>query len=179
MRLFIAIELDNKTKDRISSLQEKLKEFDSKLVEKENLHMTLKFLGTVPDSDIPQVVQKLSNIKAKQFKIIINKTGVFPNEDEPRVTWIGGDFNEELENLKKTINKALPGFRVENHESHITLARIRSLEPEEYDKLYDVLNAIDDEVAAQPIEFDVKGFTLFQSTLTKNGPIYEKIPLKK
>ena len=62
MRLFVAVELDDNVVARLSSIQEKLSsgDFDLKLVEPGNLHLTLKFLGEVQESQVKQIESIIS-----------------------------------------------------------------------------------------------------------------------
>lgn len=52
MRCFLAVELDDTVKSKIIALQEQIMGFDVKLVEPQNLHFTLKFLGNVDNTPL-------------------------------------------------------------------------------------------------------------------------------
>ena len=95
MRSFIAIELTNEIKDELAQIQARLKYSgaDVKWVEKNNIHLTLKFLGEVSEDKIKTVVSILDDIAkgSKPFEMTIRDIGAFPKIDYPRVVWVGLD----------------------------------------------------------------------------------------
>src|SRR3989344_4789394 len=87
MRTFIAIELPEDVKAKIFHAFEKLKESNlvrGKFVEKDNLHLTLKFIGEVPIEKLNEIEKTLENLasKFKNFSCSTGKTPVFPVEHE-------------------------------------------------------------------------------------------------
>lgn len=169
MRSFIAIDIPEEIKSEIVKIQKKLSEsglFSGKLTERENLHLTLKFLGELSEKEIEEVKSGLKNIKLEKFKASFGKLGVF-SESFIRIIWI------ELENcgkLQGEIDKKLEGlFAKENRfMSHLTIARVKKVEDRK--KLIDEIEKIKINK-----EFDVSEFKLKKSTLTEKGPIYEDI----
>ncbi|MBN1407070.1 MAG: RNA 2',3'-cyclic phosphodiesterase, partial [Calditrichaceae bacterium] len=135
IRSFIAIELPNEVKSQIESYVSELRKIapNLKWVKKESLHITLKFLGNQPPHTIENVIASLIPLKeyGKSFEIQIKNIGAFPNQNKPRVIWLGIEasprelffqtyawIEEQLEQL---------GFEKEKRKfsPHLTLARIK------------------------------------------------------
>ncbi len=176
MRLFLAIDLPPDLKEKLFNLGKKFNQAfpHMKLVEKENLHITLKFLGEVDEIRKDEIISLLrSQNFGEKFSASIETLGVFPNENFIRVLWVGiGEGRENISTLMKKIDKTLNtiGFLPErSYIPHITIARLKQ-KPNK--KFFDVFSKYR---AEQFGEINVEKFVLFKSTLTKNGPIYEKI----
>lgn len=172
MRCFIAIDLSNELKDRIISLQ-KTMPGDIKLVEPENLHFTLKFLGEIDEDAIKEITERLSKLagETKPFTISLNSIGVFPNLSYIRVIWIGST-SEEFINLHKSVVKILENIGKPEKEAipHLTIARVRSARNKE------TIARIIKRYEKEPFgSMTVDKIKLKKSTLTPRGPIYEDI----
>lgn len=134
LRCFIAIEIPEPVKKKISEFIDILKKYnvDIRWITPENLHLTLKFLGSTPEVLLPKIRESLINIvlSHEPFYIKIYTTGVFPNRRHPRVIWIGVEDSGILKKLKKDIDDSLVllGYLKEDKEftPHFTLGRVRS-----------------------------------------------------
>ena len=174
-RCFIAIDLPRKAINEIIKIQKLIKEkklFDGKLVEGENLHLTLKFLGEIDKKKIVEVKQRLKEIKFNDFEAGIGKIGVFPSRYNSyiRVLWI--ELNGKgVFGLQKQIDECLNGlFEKENRfMSHITLARIK--------RVYDRNGFLDylKKIKIPKMKFNINRFFLKKSELFPEGPIYEDL----
>jgi len=173
MRLFIAIDLPQKAKESIERIKEGLKGIKGvKPVAKDNIHITLKFLGEVPDGKAEEIAKALSKVKFKPFNISISKTGVFPNEQRIQVLWIDAEPEQPLVALKQEIDKALPAFKDDHpFKNHITFARIKYISSDADKKK--IVEALKKPV--EKIEFPVNKFRLYKSDLTPAGPVYEVV----
>ncbi len=177
MRLFIAIDINNSTvRSKLRRFQEELESSgaDIKLVELDNLHLTLRFIGEVKDSIAPTIASKLSTISGNVFRIHLIGTGAFPNMDYPRVVWVGmREGSNEAAALHDAVNEALAdvvGKESDEFSPHITMARVKSGRNKA--KLIQAINEW------QEADFgwqDVNSIKLKRSTLTPRGPIYEDI----
>ena len=179
IRSFIAIELPKEIKEDLGKIQDELKKSnaDIKWVEPKNIHLTLKFLGNVDEKkleDIKRILRNLSE-RYKGFFIELSRIGAFPKISSPRVIWIGIEKGkEELSKIFLELEEQLEniGFKKEERgfSSHITIGRVRS-----------VLNRIRliEEVkkinSLSRLSLSCNKITLFKSTLTPKGPIYEAI----
>ena len=128
MRLFTAICFDEETKNALFAAQNFAKNFsEGNFSEKENLHLTLVFIGETERTE--EIKSALSEIEFPAFGFKISKTGTF----EKKIFWAGTEENENLKNLQKLVFEKLKnlGFELEEREfvPHITLAR--KLRPEE------------------------------------------------
>jgi len=176
MRAFIAISIPEDIKERIHELQRKLPDRNLKIVAKENLHITLKFLGNIDEQMLENISSKLINLiktkNIKPFKVKIAGIGFFPNEKFIRVVWIDCKSNE-LKILGDRISKSLTGlgFSPEEFKSHLTIARVKGrTDLEDFFKSYK-----NEELGS----FIVKDIVIYKSELTSKGPIYtEKLRLR-
>lgn len=170
MRLFIGINISEEVKEEAVKIQEKIKKLgELTLVPKENLHITLKFLGEIEDSE--KIIKKLNNIKFEQFSLKATNIGFFPNNNYIKVVWIGFVGNEILA-LQKQIDKTLEeDFKKEkNFVTHATIARVKYLSPEDKTEMNELKT-----ISLRSSEFKVNSFKLMKSTLTSNGPAYETL----
>lgn len=178
MRLFIALPLEKSVKDELDKLIATLKRQGGpvKWVKAENIHLTLRFLGETNDnlvSDIKHHIDEVVNTHRK-VQTSINNLGGFPNLNRPRVIWVG--IEQNLDALRKMANdiehrmRSL-GFEKETKpfKAHLTLGRVR--DPKGLDNLTNFMK--DYRLEEMPLLFD--RIVLFKSTLTPQGPIYERL----
>ncbi len=172
-RCFIALDLSRQAINYIKEVQKILKKqklFDGKLVEPENLHLTLKFLREIDDNKIEEVKKRLREIKFNDFEAELSGIGVFSSQYKNyiRVVWI--KLNNCFE-LQKKIDESLEDlFSVENRfMSHITIVRVKRV----YDKK-SFLDYIKD-MRIKKIKFKVDKFFLKKSELFESGPVYEDL----
>lgn len=180
MRSFIAIELPQETRQYLSRLQEELKmsDGDVKWVQPQNIHLTLKFLGEI-DTKESEKVEKVIEEIAKDKLVFYARLcclGAFPKINYPRVIWIGIDKGDvEIKQIaealeEKTVTLGIPA-QEKPFSSHITLGRVRS--NLNRNNLIQKLQNLTQPSEQKPAEFLVKKITLFKSTLTPQGPVYE------
>ncbi|MBU5557596.1 MAG: RNA 2',3'-cyclic phosphodiesterase, partial [Candidatus Aenigmarchaeota archaeon] len=115
MRTFIAIEIPAELKQKIVAIQKKIAETgaDIKLVEPENLHYNLKFLGEIDQKTAEKVKNALSNVSFPAFDIHISCLGTFPSLSHIRVVWLGvKEGSQQLAALAATIEEALAGIGI-------------------------------------------------------------------
>ncbi len=173
MRLFVAVDMDEKIRENLSPLLDQLSKLRGlKTVERENLHTTLMFLGEVQEAKLKDIQIALSKVEFEPFKITLKGMGRFPNRGDPRVLWVaieeGKDEMTRLaDNVYSTLKKL--GFdRDKSFEAHVTVARVKNRIPELYRFLEDFKNASFGEML-------VKEFRLKQSILKPSGPVYKDV----
>ncbi len=177
MRLFVAIDLNENVIERISSVQEKLRsgDFDLKLVEADNLHLTLKFLGEV-DQKQNAHIEKLVSEAVKEFQgftLSFHGIGYFGSERYMRVIWAGvKEGGEQFVKLAQSLDMKLSFIRKDEHEPspHLTIARVRSGRNSEI--LAREISSLRDVKIG---EVHVKEIKLKHSLLTPQGPIYSDV----
>ncbi len=176
MRLFVAVDLDDKIREKIAPLTYELSKFGGvKTVEPGNLHITLLFLGEVRNERVGVVENALSGVEFKPFKIRIKGMGGFPNSSSPRVIWVGVEEDGELRKLADSVYMQLKklGFRRDKEFSaHITVGRVKRRNP----SVRDFIHKYSD---AEFGEMDVDSFKLKQSILRPQGPVYKDVRVFK
>jgi 2'-5' RNA ligase len=179
MRTFIAIELPEEIRNALAQLQDRLKKSgaDVKWVEPKNIHLTLKFLGEINDNQLEKIVKILEGVSGGQkgFLMRLSSVGAFPNMNYPRVIWIGIDQGErETKEIAKELEDRIVSVGIPKEErpfsSHITIGRVRSFLNK--DKLASELKSIN---SLEAKEVAVTKITLFKSTLSPKGPVYEAL----
>jgi len=182
MRTFIGIELSEDIKDALGQIQSHLKYSgaDVKWIEKNNIHLTLKFLGEVSEEKIGKIKDIMNNIgkEMKQFEISLKNIGAFPKIEFPRVIWADLDKGAaESAELAKRIDESLSkiGFQKESRPfaAHLTIGRVRS--PKNKEALIEKMRSLNETQDTSGKGQIVSSVTLFQSTLTPKGPIYTKL----
>jgi len=182
MRTFIAIALPKEIKDSLAKLQEELRSSgaDVKWVEPANIHLTLKFIGEITEELLEKFRDVLIKISQDMpaFKADITSVGAFPKIESPRVIWAGlsqGDKETKMivKRLEEKLNKL--GIPKEDRlfSSHITLGRTRSGLNQK--ALVEKIAQLKDYFTKNTAGFTVKKISLYKSTLTPQGPIYEAL----
>lgn len=182
MRLFIGIELPEHVKNRIAFLQEDLDMPGApfKAVNKDNLHITLKFLGSSGEKEASETEALLRETAAEAgpFALSFKGTGVFPSSRRPLVVWAGvadehGGLLRLRARLEETLSRA--GFKEEkkSYHPHITIARLRKgAKPPDAEKLEAWLKK---NRCADSGRMEVRGIALIESILSAEGASYRPI----
>jgi len=131
MRLFVALDLTEEVRERIRRFIEEMRPLapDVRWVSAEALHVTLKFIGEVPDGKANEMEAALAQVPGASFSIRVHGCGFFPTAKSARVFWIGIEAGPELAKLAADIELAVEpcGIAREKREfnPHLTLARLR------------------------------------------------------
>jgi len=104
---------------------------DLKPVERENIHLTLKFLGYVSQPKLEQVKSSLGRLQFRPFTMEIKGAGTFPSATRINVIWVGiGEGWSEVQKIYEQTERIFLelGFARENRNftPHITVARVKS-----------------------------------------------------
>jgi 2'-5' RNA ligase len=148
---------------------------DIKAVEEENIHITLKFLGEIPEERTARVAELVRKIAFKPFILNFHGVGVFPSPSRPSVIWAGvsGEAAEML-TVFTELEKGLTalGFEPERRpfRPHVTLCRVRS--GRNRVQLTEAVKQMGDETFGPQ---RVEHIRLKRSALTRSGPIYSNI----
>jgi 2'-5' RNA ligase len=178
IRSFISVDLEKPSiLDSVNRLQDEFKRTraDLKLVERENIHLTIRFLGDVWEGLMDKLMELVSTTSFKPFKMELRRVGVFPNIRRPRVVWIGITKGvNELRNISEQLEEGLSGlgFKRERRRfsPHITIARVRSGKNRQ-----ELIDAVTRERDREFGEFLVNHINLKKSVLTPRGPIYSTL----
>ena len=172
MRCFAAIDIDKELKEKIIILQKEISKINNvKLVERKNLHITLKFFGKVNENEIITIKNKIREITQQfhPFRINIRGLGVFPNLSYIRVIWLG--VSENLVKIQEAIKTEFPDT-TRKEVPHITIARVKT------GRNKDVIREFIEKNKDIKIGYmNIKNITLKESNLTEKGPIYRDIEI--
>lgn len=176
MRLFIALTLPKKERERIYRAARRLREGDMPVrwIDPEHFHVTLKFLGDVRRERISEVEEAMARIGAatKSFTTEFGGFGAFPTIRRPRVIWLGLDANPELRCLKQDLEWTLGDMDFEadtrSFHPHVTLGRADDRDGA------GAFRGLDELMAEMEFSGDVKVHTLdlVRSQLSRSGAKY-------
>ena len=177
-RIFIAINLPEDIKKRLSDYQKNWPELPCRWTKKENLHITMIFLGYLNDEELLDIIKISREVASRHqsFSINLNKIIYGPPNKPPRMVWVEGEKSQESANLQKNLENALTSSEASTKEnsgeirpysSHITLGRIktwefRQIEPEERPEISEEISLI----------FPVESIEIMESQLKRTGPEY-------
>ena len=182
MRCFIAIDIPEDIRAGLADLQKELagkvdvRKGDVKWVEPESMHLTLKFLGEVPDNQIVEVCNITKEVASRypEFDFAVREAGSFGGRSA-RVLWVGAGLEcPELLELQQDLEDELAdaGWPKEGRQfsGHLTLCRIRNSKAGE--KLA--------QLATQYKDFDLGvvragAVCVYESQLKPQGPIYTRL----
>ena len=179
MRTFIAIELPAEIKAALNDLSERLRRSraSASWVKPERMHLTLRFLGEIPESDVARVGSLLEEHSApfRPFTLSVANTGVFPNSRQPQVVWAGvGPLDGGLIELQRVAEDAAQatGLKPERRpfRPHLTLARIRG-----QDNVRQLMALVARERGFNGGSFLAANVSLFSSELAPSGPVYTRL----
>ena len=174
VRAFVALEILGNVADSLVQSEKELEVTgaDIKLVERENLHLNLKFLGEISEAQASEARFRLARLSLNGADVRVRGLGAFPAPSRPRVVWAGVAPEDEslVLAIAKEVMKALDGIGERDNRPfapHITLGRVRS--GRNVRELVEVLrlNAGREFGAAELREIKLKS-----STLTQGGPVY-------
>lgn len=177
-RAFIAIDVSEEVRQKLVEVQRKLAATGAqlKLVEPENIHVTIKFLGDVGHERLNEIVDALRRAVANlpQFEMEVRGMGVFPNLHYMRVIWAGiANGREKVIAAQKNVDQELQklGFQPErDFVPHLTLARVKSAIQK--NKLIALIKDMSSEEFGRTQATSIE---LKQSILTSKGPIYSTL----
>jgi 2'-5' RNA ligase len=167
MRLFVALSLPEAVAQSILLIQGGVP--GARWQAREQLHLTLRFIGEVEGRDAAALDEVLAAIHVPAFSLQLHSVGQFGNK-QPHALWAGVRPNPALEHLQRKVDNAIRrvGQPHDAHKfmPHVTLARLRH---PEMDRMLDWLtyNAL----YTSP-EFEVGAFQLYSSKLTSDGSLY-------
>ena len=172
-RLFTAIELPLDARLRVAAEQRRLASLlttsSIRWVPRDQLHVTLVFLGDVHDEGVGQVLASLeAPFALAPFRLDVRGSGVFPARGRPRALWLGFDRGrDELTALRALVAGRISsaGLPVEArpYAPHLTVGRFRDGSPVDRSRLHERSGA---QVLAT---HDVREVVLFESRLSSAG----------
>ena len=178
-RAFIAIELPHHIRTAILNVQNRLKPGlkGIRWVYPGNIHLTLRFLGDITNSEITAVKAVLSETAREfsPFLLSAKSIGTFPGLNRPRVMWIGlGGEIIPLKDLVLGLENNLEAIGIErdarSFSGHLTIGRVKGkIDPVR------ILESIKELRDFESEMFSVHQINLYKSDLKPEGPIYTKL----
>ena len=181
MRCFVAVDVPPDVCARVTALTERLRRAarraDVRWSNTGTLHVTLKFLGEVPDARVPAVERALAAVAVSHAPLALVAAGAggFPSASRPRVLYVGilGEV-DGLGRLAAAVDGALEalGFPGERRafRGHLTVGRVRS--PRGADGLAAALRA---EAGAAAGTWTAGELVLYQSRLHPSGAVHDAV----
>ncbi|HEY3415747.1 MAG TPA: RNA 2',3'-cyclic phosphodiesterase [Armatimonadota bacterium] len=176
VRTFIATDIDPAIIARLAALQDVWRAAGAPVawVRPTGMHLTLKFLGNVPEERLPTVADILTAVAQRHtpFNLTLAGTGGFPNLRRPRVLWVGvTEGAAELAELAREVDDELAalGFPREARpfSPHLTLGRVKAPE-----RLEELRRQVEAQGAEQFGTMRVEGLTFYRSDLSPQGARY-------
>jgi 2'-5' RNA ligase len=168
MRLFVAIDLPWDLRERLAGLATGI--MGARWVPRENMHLTLRFIGEVPNWRAEDIDLALHGIRGRGFPLTLSGVGLFEKAGRVTALWAGVERSSALEHLQTKIETALQRAGLEPERRrfvpHVTLARLDQPANEKITGFVQRNNLFRAEV------FQVDRFTLFSSQLGKESPVY-------
>ena len=135
IRCFVALDLPQKTINRIKNIQKLIKKeifFTGKFTKPKNLHLTLKFLGEIDEDKIKKSKKRLKKINFDSFEAQLGNINVF-SKKFVTIVWIRLNGKSLFELQKKIDDNLEDLFKPEQRfMSHITIARVKNIKNKEY-----------------------------------------------
>jgi 2'-5' RNA ligase len=182
MRLFVAVELPPKireaAREAASMLEQRLdRGCRIRWVPADQMHLTVRFIGRVPDDEVPVVLDALAPpLPLEAFEVEFGGCGVFPRSGPPRVIWIGVSQGvERLQAMHQEFNRRLSSLFVPREDrpfsAHLTLARIKEIGSKAGRQLRESVR----DVQPHSVRCRVDAATVFRSELSPRGARYSRL----
>jgi 2'-5' RNA ligase len=179
MRAFFCIELDEAVQTELAGIISRLqRQIVARVtwVPRENLHITLRFLGEIDPVRLPQLQEAATSAIEgfRPFAWQLDHLGAFPHPERPRVLWAGcAKEPQPMQALHAALEAQLHALKFpserETFTTHVTLGRVR----DEGSRARAIAQALASLPAfAQHVE--TAGMTLMESQLTPTGAIYRR-----
>jgi RNA 2',3'-cyclic 3'-phosphodiesterase len=167
MRLFVALALPDPVADGLLPMQSGVP--GARWSEREQLHITLRFIGEVDGRDASAIDDALSAISAQKFTLQLKGAGEFGGR-HPRALWAGVAPSDALVHLQRKIETALQRIGLEAEQRkftpHVTLAYLKAAPCER------VMDFVIQHALYASAPFEAREFVLYSSHLSPDGSSY-------
>jgi 2'-5' RNA ligase len=167
MRLFVALALPDAVLRSLALLQSGVP--GARWMTREQLHVTLRFIGEADGRGAAAIDDALSSIAAPAFTLELKGVGQFGGRQSHSL-WVGVRANEALSHLQRKIESALQRIGLEpdgrKFTPHVTLARLKGTPNGR------VVDFLTDHALYASAPFAVEGFVLYSSLTTPSGSLY-------
>ncbi|NQZ57055.1 MAG: RNA 2',3'-cyclic phosphodiesterase [Lentisphaeraceae bacterium] len=164
-RCFIALPLESKISRLLHS---QLKADDKlKIVTRENLHVSLIFLGSITEEEVAEVKMFMDAVKGASFNVDFKEVAFFPNDHSRYLIAATFQGNEQLIDIHRFLHEKISALGIEldkrEFKPHVTLARVKKNRRATFSHM-----DFKEKMTANAI-------SLFTSDLRSEGPVYSEI----
>lgn len=191
MRLFVGIELGDPLIAAVTAavgrlraeLEQSCRGLDTRWVSPSSLHLTLMFIGEVPEEACSALSAALTPaFSVAPFELSADRFGAFPPAGPPRIVWVGiGSGARELSTLYAEVTRRLAPLghppEARPYSPHLTVGRVKDARGPSARSARDVIGR----VAGPAATTRISAVTLFRSHLSARGSTYEalmRVPLR-
>jgi 2'-5' RNA ligase len=168
-RLFVAIDPPETTREELLRICYGLP--NCRWHDKDQIHVTLRFIGEVDGGVFRDIQDALSNVKAEPFDVMVKSVGFFPPRKDPEILWAGIDNRDGIVSLRNKIENCLSraGIPSEGRKffPHISLARLKGTPPTK------VAQFLSEYSLFQLDPFHVREFSLYSSFLSSERALHQ------
>ncbi|HJJ54657.1 MAG TPA: RNA 2',3'-cyclic phosphodiesterase [Methanocorpusculum sp.] len=174
VRVFIAVEPSAEIRGKVAEVQKALTGVGRlSLVSANLMHITLKFLGEIPESSLDNLKQAVDTLQSSPYTIDVSQVSTFGKP--PRVIKAEVHDNNASADLARKLDMVLSplGYPkdAQKFSPHITIARIKEYSPDLAPKLAQIRDTAFG-------TSDISELLIKKSVLTPSGPIYTTIHRK-
>lgn len=167
IRLFVALALPDAVTDGLILLQGGIP--GARWMTREQLHLTLRFIGEVDGRDGQAIDDALASIRSPRFTLELKGVGEFGGKT-PRALWAGVRDEAAVSHLQRKIESAVQRVGIGPEERkfspHVTLARLKGAPRDR------IITFLSSHALYASGPFEVNAFILYSSVTTPNGSIY-------
>lgn len=175
IRCFLALEIAGDVRRSLEEIIGRLDlpHFHVRWVSPKNLHLTLRFLGEIPEQAVPGISRAAGEAAAqtRPFAICLKGLGAFPASGNPRVVWVGMEDDRAVLRLERLLTGALEAAGVPPPDRpfrpHLTLGRVKSGRG-----AAELKKHLERNRALEAGRMTVERMGLIRSRLRPSGPLY-------
>ncbi len=179
IRSFVAVNLPAEVRARLEQYGQELKSLGlyGSYPKAESFHLTLKFLGDIPEQKVDAIGGALERAVSgtAPFRLEVRGLGAFPSPSSARVVWMGFEQSEPLSLLQGRVEQVLEDLKFPREDRpfrpHLTLARLKSRD--NLTALQAYLREAGPSAAAGTVPVDE--VVLFRSELRPDGARYTRL----
>lgn len=175
MRAFLALPLPPSDAETLEAMGDRLGV--GRPVPADNVHLTLAFLGEVPEADLAEAAQMLETLAPPRFAYRLSGVESFGSPQAGHALALAADGGAALRDLRDRIRSRLHGAGLAQERRrfrpHVTFARLPGRMSPEEDRRLATFLAREADIALDDVPAD--RFVLYESILTRDGAVYEPL----